>query len=125
MKIGVTELLVVLVVALLVLGPDRLPLYARKLGAALSEFRKASDEAAKGIRENVVEPLEEAQRPLREAVEPVEEIDRAVRENLREVKSSLEQTGRAPKGKTSAPKPDETEAPAPEESILEEAETSL
>ena len=90
MRIGVSELIVVLIVALLVLGPDKLPRYARKLGAALAEFRKASDAATREIRENVVEPLEEAQKPLREAMEPLEEIDRAVKGNIKEVKTSLE-----------------------------------
>ena len=95
MRIGVSELVVVLIVALLVLGPDKLPRYARKLGAALAEFRKASDAATREIRENVVEPLEEAQRPLREAMEPLEEIDRAVKGNIKEVKTSLEHIGKA------------------------------
>lgn len=105
MRIGVTELLLVLVVALLVLGPDKLPRYARKLGEALAEIRKASDDVTREIRENVVEPLEEAQRPLREAVEPVEELDRTVRENLRDVKNSFEGIGKESPRKTSAPEP--------------------
>ena len=113
MKIGVSELIVVLIVALLVLGPDKLPRYARKLGAALAEFRKASDEATREIRENVVEPLEEAQRPLREAMEPVEELDRAVKGNLKEVKTSLEQIGKAPR-KASAPPPERVATATPE-----------
>ena len=94
MRIGFTELLVVFFVALLVLGPDKLPGYAKKLGEALSAFRKASDEATREIRENIVEPLEEAQRPLREAMEPVEELDRAVRGNVREVQNSLRDVGK-------------------------------
>ncbi len=113
MKIGVSELIVVLIVALLVLGPDKLPRYARKLGAALAEFRKASDAATKEIRENVVEPLEEAQRPLREAMEPVEELDRAVKGNLKEVKTSLEQIGKAPR-KASTPEAEPVAASTPE-----------
>lgn len=103
MRIGVTELLLVLIVALLVLGPDKLPKYARKLGAALAEIRKASDEATREIRENVVEPLEEAQRPLREAMEPVEDLNRAVRENLNDVRTSLENIGKESPRKASAP----------------------
>ena len=75
MKIGIQELLVVFVVALIVLGPDKLPLYARKFGEALREFRKFSSEATKDIRESIVEPLEEAQRPLKEALEPITELD--------------------------------------------------
>jgi len=38
--IGWTEILVILVVALLVLGPDRLPGIARSLGKGLREFRR-------------------------------------------------------------------------------------
>ena len=37
-----TELLVVFVVGLLVLGPKRLPQVARSLGRSLAEFRRAS-----------------------------------------------------------------------------------
>ena len=40
--IGMTELLVILVIALLVLGPKRLPDLARSLGRGLAEFRRAS-----------------------------------------------------------------------------------
>ncbi|MEE2677265.1 MAG: twin-arginine translocase TatA/TatE family subunit, partial [Myxococcota bacterium] len=40
--IGMTELLVIFALALLVLGPKRLPDLARSLGRGLSEFRKAS-----------------------------------------------------------------------------------
>jgi Tat protein translocase TatB subunit len=40
--IGMTELLVILVVGLLVLGPKRLPELARSLGRGIAEFRRAS-----------------------------------------------------------------------------------
>ena len=42
--IGTTELLVILVIALLVLGPKRLPDLARSLGRGLAEFRRASSD---------------------------------------------------------------------------------
>ncbi|PWM70474.1 MAG: twin-arginine translocase subunit TatB [Desulfovibrionaceae bacterium] len=42
--IGSTELLVILVVALLVLGPKNLPKIAQTLGRAMGEFRKVSTE---------------------------------------------------------------------------------
>jgi len=38
--IGMPELLVILVVALVVLGPKRLPEVARALGKAMAEFRR-------------------------------------------------------------------------------------
>ncbi|HXV36695.1 MAG TPA: Sec-independent protein translocase protein TatB [Myxococcota bacterium] len=42
--IGMTELLVILTVALIVLGPKKLPELARSLGKGLAEFRRASSE---------------------------------------------------------------------------------
>ena len=42
--IGGTELLVILVVALIVLGPQSLPKLARTLGRTMGEFRKVSTE---------------------------------------------------------------------------------
>ena len=42
--IGMQELAIILVVALLVLGPRRLPDFARTLGKGLGEFRKASND---------------------------------------------------------------------------------
>jgi len=40
--IGMSELLVILVVALIIFGPTRLPELARSLGKAMAEFRRAS-----------------------------------------------------------------------------------
>jgi sec-independent protein translocase protein TatA len=44
-QIGPLELIVVLVVALLVLGPQRLPEVARSIGRGMREFRTALDRA--------------------------------------------------------------------------------
>lgn len=66
--IGVPELLVILVVALLVLGPRRLPEVARSLGRGLAEFRRASTELRNTLTQAVEEPPAEP-RPAR-APEP-------------------------------------------------------
>ena len=42
--IGTGELMLLLVLALIVLGPERMPKLARDLGRALAEFRRTSDE---------------------------------------------------------------------------------
>ena len=42
--IGTGELLLLLVISLIVLGPERMPKLARDLGRAMAEFRKTSDE---------------------------------------------------------------------------------
>ncbi len=115
MKIGFTEIMVILVVALLVLGPDKLPYYAKKLGEGLKEFRKVSSEATKDIRESVIEPLEEAQKPLKEAMEPLTELEKDVRKDVEGIKKSFTDLGKADL-KTPETKEEKTpETPASEE----------
>ncbi len=55
-SIGAAEILVVLVVALLVLGPSRLPEAARSLGRALGEFRRVTS----GLQAEVRDAFSEA-----------------------------------------------------------------
>jgi TatA/E family protein of Tat protein translocase len=50
------ELLVILVVALLVLGPKRLPEIARSLGRGMAEFRRASNEFTRTLSASLDEP---------------------------------------------------------------------
>lgn len=57
-----TELIVILVVALIVFGPTRLPELARSLGRAMAEFRRASTDLRSTFREAVEEP-KPAQQP--------------------------------------------------------------
>ena len=64
--IGVPELLVILVVALLVLGPKRLPEVARTLGKGLAEFRKATAGLTDELRDAQV-LMEEESRQIRRA----------------------------------------------------------
>lgn len=50
--IGMPELLIILVVALLVVGPKKLPDLAKSLGKGMREFRKATDEIKDSLSEN-------------------------------------------------------------------------
>jgi sec-independent protein translocase protein TatB len=59
--VGPTELLVILVIALLVLGPKRLPELARSLGKAMGEFRRATSDIQSEL-ENARIMLEEETR---------------------------------------------------------------
>ena len=47
--LGMPELLVILVVALVVIGPKRLPDIARALGKGMREFRNATDDIKQSI----------------------------------------------------------------------------
>lgn len=120
MQIGIAELIVVFLVALFAVGPDRLPSFAKKLGEAVSQFKKYSEEATREIKESVVEPLEEAQAPLREAVKPLEDLDKAVQGNVKEIKDSFAGIGK-PKKPAAAPPP-EAEAEAEPEAEAEDGE---
>jgi TatA/E family protein of Tat protein translocase len=65
--IGMPELLVILVVALLVLGPKKLPEIARSLGRGMAEFRRASNEFTRTLSASLDEPPPEP--PKRSATE--------------------------------------------------------
>lgn len=66
--IGGTELLVILVVALVVLGPSSLPKIARTLGRAMGEFRRVSTEFQRTIN------LEAAEEEEKERTRKAEEV---------------------------------------------------
>jgi len=49
LDIGLSELLIILAVALIVLGPKRLPEVARSLGRGLAQLRRASEDLRRSI----------------------------------------------------------------------------
>jgi sec-independent protein translocase protein TatA len=53
LDIGVQELLVIMVLALLIFGPESLPDLGRRLGRAMREFRRASDEFRSTVEQNL------------------------------------------------------------------------
>ena len=57
--IGMPELLLILALALIVLGPRKLPEIARALGKGIAEFRRATDEIKEELRQ-VEEEVEKA-----------------------------------------------------------------
>lgn len=69
--IGVPELLIILVVALIVLGPRRLPEVAKSLGKAFAEFRRATSDLS--------DELNEARMALEEEVRMAERQARTIR----------------------------------------------
>ncbi|MCK4264243.1 MAG: TatA/E family twin arginine-targeting protein translocase [Candidatus Aminicenantes bacterium] len=71
-NIGFPELLIILVIALLIFGPKKLPEVGRSLGKALREFRKTSDE----IKEKLEEEIQ-----ADEFKEIKEEIEKDIKEN--------------------------------------------
>ena len=54
-KIGVTELLVILVIVLVIFGPKQLPKLAKTIGESLKSFKKGMEEENKGQEEKPAE----------------------------------------------------------------------
>ncbi|MFC1493671.1 Sec-independent protein translocase protein TatB [Thermodesulfobacteriota bacterium] len=62
--IGLPELLVIMVIALVVIGPSKLPDIAKALGKGMAEFRKASQEIKDSF--NLDEEINEIKSDLKE-----------------------------------------------------------
>ena len=60
------ELIIILVIALIVIGPKKLPDLAKALGKGLSEFKRATTEIKEGL--NLDEDFKEAREDLVDAV---------------------------------------------------------
>jgi sec-independent protein translocase protein TatB len=66
--IGMPEFLLILVVALVVLGPKKLPELARSIGKALAEFKKSADEMKENL--NLGEEWKDIQSDFKDRVDP-------------------------------------------------------
>ena len=64
--IGMPELIIILVIALIVIGPSKLPDLARALGKGMAEFKKATQEIKESL--DVDEEFKEAKEDLIDSV---------------------------------------------------------
>ncbi len=69
-SIGMPELMIIFIVALIIFGPRKLPELGRSLGKSLSEFKRASNELRSTLEDEI--RLEE-QREARTAARPRED----------------------------------------------------
>ncbi len=68
MNLGMPEILVILVLALLLFGPKKLPELGRSLGQSIREFKKGASE----IKEELESALEEKPETAKETTQPKE-----------------------------------------------------
>lgn len=72
-NIGITELIVILLLALLVVGPERLPEMGRTLAKTLRDLRKAYENLTKDIGPELMS-IQQTTRELRESVDSITSI---------------------------------------------------
>ncbi|MCD8327176.1 MAG: hypothetical protein LUC90_11005 [Lachnospiraceae bacterium] len=92
MKIGGLELIVVLVIAILVIGPERTIILARKAGKWLRVLRVYLGSMTEELCETVVEPLQELQEPLKEITQPFNELSKEVTGTVNEIAKPFDDT---------------------------------
>jgi len=90
MKIGTGEFLLILVVALIVLGPEQMPVYAKKMGKALKSLEGYTRKLSEEINKEIVEPLEEVKKPLKMVTEPLTNLSKDINRPMEEIKKSIE-----------------------------------
>ena len=66
-SIGVPEMIIIFIVALIVFGPKKLPELGKSLGKGLAEFRRASNELKATIEDEVRSLETEANKPFEES----------------------------------------------------------
>jgi TatA/E family protein of Tat protein translocase len=71
--IGMPELIIIMVIALIVIGPSKLPELTRALGKGLAEFRKATQEIKESL--NVDGELKEATEDLIDSISGLDTME--------------------------------------------------
>jgi sec-independent protein translocase protein TatA len=68
-SIGMPELIIIFVIALIIFGPRKLPELGRSLGKSLAEFKRASNELKSTLEEEIrIEEQQQRAEPVKPAV---------------------------------------------------------
>ena len=100
--IGMQELIVIFVIALIVFGPRKFPELGKSLGKSIAEFKRASNELRSTLEEEI--RVEETRK---EIMEPIETIGREARAAVERVATEKVEP-QAPKASEPSPTPQET-----------------
>lgn len=104
--IGETELVIIVVFAFLLFGPDKLPGMGRTIGRVLRQFREASDGFTEVVQTNIMDPA-------------AEELEKSPKQRKRE---EAEQVAQEDDGATSS---QQTQEPAPRRETFAERKARL
>lgn len=137
LNVGPQELLLILVVALVVVGPKRLPSLGRSIGRGLRELRQAQDDVKRTIGDNIADdgstgstgssggggspvasdPTPAAREPL--PANQVDEVSRTLGRGLREIRKARQEIQRSFRVDLSEPGTKTSPAKAPPEGAPE------
>ncbi|HEX6579758.1 MAG TPA: twin-arginine translocase TatA/TatE family subunit [Actinomycetota bacterium] len=137
LNVGPLELLVVLAVALIVVGPERLPELARSVGRVLRQFREVQDEVRDMVSSGVDDDMRQAADEFRKAtggIKRATDVKGAVRRAERTIRDETaalrtpRTPGSKPAGRSSSPaaapaEPSEAAAP-PADQLVEDSGTT-
>ncbi|QGG46224.1 Sec-independent protein translocase protein TatB [Heliorestis convoluta] len=76
LNIGFPELMLILVLALIVFGPSKLPEIGRSIGKGLTEFRKVT-EGVKSQMDDAMKPVNDIKSSVDEVTKPIQEVKKA------------------------------------------------
>jgi sec-independent protein translocase protein TatA len=117
--IGLPELIIILIVALIVFGPKKLPDLAKSLGKGMAEFKKATDDFKSTI-QNDMSSLEDEVRDVKKDL--TEEIYNPEVASQPEIQAASETP--SPESPISSPDPAGTSSPFPEDFERGKVETA-
>ncbi|HJU52791.1 MAG TPA: twin-arginine translocase TatA/TatE family subunit [Acidimicrobiia bacterium] len=106
------EWIVIVLVALVVFGPERLPELARRTGDWVRELRGAAREMREGLEAEIAE----VQKAKGELTDPIAEVKRAVRDTAR---LAAENDPRGPNGKLRWEGPKPVSGPTPADAMAD------
>ena len=120
--VSATELIIILLVALVVFGPQRLPELARKAGGWARSVREAAADLRRGLDDEVAglrEPMEEARRTVEDVKRSVTGAGGEVQRSLRSIDGGMKpRSGPGPGWVSSASTPSDAENDAETEETV-------
>src|SRR5262245_55408474 len=77
-SIGMPELILIFIVALLVFGPKKLPEIGKSIGKGLAEFKKASDD----LKRTIEQEIEQGKAEVSSVKDQVSGVEKSLRESV-------------------------------------------
>lgn len=112
--VGFTELMVIALVGLIVIGPERMPKVARTVGHLLGRLQRYVGDVKADINREM--QLEELKKLQSQVVDQARDMERQVNEQLNSVETALNQSILPPAEGTAAEAPKEAAVPPPSQS---------